>query len=76
MQKQVRRLAEDAAIATSDNQREEVGPNIRQESEAKVLGFIVQHPPKLNALAGCGKSRHRRALIEVSRAVALELAVR
>jgi hypothetical protein len=32
--------------------------------------------PRPARLAGCGKNRHRRALIEVARAVALELAVR
>jgi hypothetical protein len=52
MQRQVTQLAQDAGIATSDIRRGEAepGPNIRQESEASVLAFIVQHPPKLNAL--------------------------
>jgi hypothetical protein len=51
MQKQVTRLAPDAGIATSDIRRDEAkpGPNIRQESEANVPGFIA-YPPKLNAL--------------------------
>lgn len=52
MQRQVTQLAQDAGIATSEIRRDEAnpGPNSRQESEAKVLGLIVQSPPKLNAL--------------------------
>jgi hypothetical protein len=51
MQKQVTQLAQDAGISTLDIRRDQAkpGPN-RQESEANVLGFIVQYPPKLNAL--------------------------
>ena len=52
MQKQVTQLAQDAGIATSDIRREEAkpGPDIQRESEANVLGLIVQYPPKLSAL--------------------------
>jgi hypothetical protein len=53
MQKQVTQLAQDVGIATSDVRRHEAtpGPSSRQEeSEANVLGLIVQYPPKLSAL--------------------------
>jgi hypothetical protein len=52
MRKQVTQLARDAAIATSNIRRREAkpGPDMRQESEAKVLAFIVQHLPKLSTL--------------------------
>jgi hypothetical protein len=52
MQKQVTQLAQDVGIATSDVRRHEAtpGPCSRQESEANVLGLIVQYPPKLSAL--------------------------
>jgi hypothetical protein len=52
MQKQVTQLAQGAGTATLEIRRDEAkpGPNSRQESEAKVLGLIVQSLPKLNAL--------------------------
>jgi hypothetical protein len=52
MQKQVTQLAQDVGIATSEVRRHgaALGPSSRQESEANVLGLIVQYPPKLNAL--------------------------
>jgi hypothetical protein len=50
MQRQVTQLAQDAGITTSDIRCDEAEsrPDIRQESEPKVLAFIVQHPPRLN----------------------------
>jgi hypothetical protein len=52
MQKQVTQLAQEAGRATSNFRPDEAkpAPNIRRESEANVLAFIVQRPPKLNAL--------------------------
>lgn len=51
MQKQVTQLAQGAGIVTSDIRRDEAkpGPSSRQESEANVLGLIVQYPIRLNA---------------------------
>ena len=48
----LRSLPRTLGIATSDVRRHEAtpGPSSRQESEANVLGLIVQYPPKLSAL--------------------------
>ena len=66
MRKQVKQLARDAGVATSDTRRDAAKPlpNIRHESEAKVLAFIVQHPPKLSALR-CSNGKTTEFLIQL-----------